>query len=69
MADSQQGDEIIDGHKIELDCYRTIDIGLLEFGSRKFHDLFLYSNSDKPPQRCTDGEYALSFSFAYAYLK
>jgi len=46
----------MDGHKVEIDEHRTVQIGFLEFGSRRFYDVFLYSNSDKPPQQCTGAE-------------
>ncbi|KAF8253057.1 hypothetical protein K440DRAFT_274852 [Wilcoxina mikolae CBS 423.85] len=52
----KKGDEIMDGHKVEIDEHRTVQIGLLEFGSRRFCDVFLYSSSDEPPQQCTDNE-------------
>ncbi|KAF8243835.1 hypothetical protein K440DRAFT_611281 [Wilcoxina mikolae CBS 423.85] len=50
----KKGDEILDGHKIELNCYRTTSVALLDFGSRRFYDAFLYCGNDEPPQHVTD---------------
>ena len=46
----------MDGRTVEVEEARTVeDIGIFDFGSRRFYDIFLYTASDDIPERCNDG--------------
>ncbi|KAI5816996.1 hypothetical protein BZA77DRAFT_311532 [Pyronema omphalodes] len=49
----RKGDEIMDGRKVKIEEQRIVHTGLLDFGSRRFLDWFLYCDADKPPEYCT----------------
>ena len=51
----------MDGRTVEVEEARTVeDIGIFDFGSRRFYDIFLYCASDDIPERCNDGTIPLS---------
>lgn len=44
------------GRTVEAEETRTVeDIGIFDFGSRRFYDVFVYCASDDIPERCNDG--------------
>jgi hypothetical protein len=57
----------MDGRKVKIEEQRIVHTGLLDFGSRRFLDWFLYCDADKPPEYCTGGTLPSSYEAYMAY--